>query len=268
MTSDKDAQENDRTAVEEAAERERQLDAVEDADELEGDDETSLGDGDAERTLSAYLRRWWTQIRAGQSGVLPVVLGVILIGIIFQTQNAKFLSPGNLVNLLVQGAVYMLIGMGEVFVLLLGEIDLSLGYVAGIGAVVVTELVQPGTNWPWYLAILAALVVTGVIGALQGTLVTRVRLPSFVVTLAGLLGWQGVMIKLLGTGGTIPIQNKIVNAIANGTISRLGGWILIAVVVALYAFLTLRQDGLRRKSGLAAPGRILTYLKILVVAVA
>jgi D-xylose transport system permease protein len=268
VTSDKDAQENDRTAVEEAVERERQLDAVEDADELEGDDETSLGDGDDERTLSAYLRRWWTQIRAGQSGVLPVVLGVILIGIIFQTQNAKFLSPGNLVNLLVQGAVYMLIGMGEVFVLLLGEIDLSLGYVAGIGAVVVTELVQPGTNWPWYLAILAALVVTGVIGALQGTLVTRLRLPSFVVTLAGLLGWQGVMIKLLGTGGTIPIQNKTVNAIANGTISRLGGWILIAVVVALYAFLTLRQDGLRRKSGLAAPGRILTYLKILVVAVA
>jgi D-xylose transport system permease protein len=268
VTSGQDAQENDRASGEEAAERKRQLDAVEQADELEDDDGAPLEEGDDERSFRAYLRGWWTQIRAGQSGVLPVVLGVILIGIIFQTQNAKFLSPGNLVNLLVQGAVYMLIGMGEVFVLLLGEIDLSLGYVAGIGAVVVTELVQPGTNWPWYLAILAALVVTAAIGALQGSLVTRLRLPSFVVTLAGLLGWQGVMIKLLGTGGTIPIQNKVVNSIANGTMSRLGGWILIGVVVVLFAFLTLRQDGLRRRSGLAAPGRIITYLKILVVAVA
>ena len=85
------------------------------------------------RRFGDYARTLWSRVLAGQSGVLPVVLGVILIAVIFQSQNAKFLSAGNLVNLLVQGSVFMLIGMGEVFVLLLGEIDLSLGFVAGIG---------------------------------------------------------------------------------------------------------------------------------------
>ena len=120
----------------------------------------------------------------------------------------------------------MLIGMGEVFVLLLGEIDLSLGYVAGIGATVVTMLVQPEVAWPWWAAILAALVATAALGALQGTLITRLRLPSFVVTLAGLLGFQGVMIQLLGTGGTIPIPDETINNLANATLSRTSGWLL------------------------------------------
>jgi D-xylose transport system permease protein len=111
------------------------------------------------------------------------------------------LSPGNLVNRLVQGSVFMLIGMGEVFVLVLGEIDLSLGFIAGIGATVVTLLVQPNIGWPWWAAIAAALGATAALGALQGALITRLRLPSFVVTLAGLLGFQGLMIELLGTGG-------------------------------------------------------------------
>ena len=122
-------------------------------------------------------------------------------------------------NLLVQGSVFMLIGMGEVFVLLLGEIDLSLGFVAGIGATVTTMLVQPNVAWPWWAAIAAALAATAAIGAFQGTLVTRLRLPSFVVTLAGLLGFEGVMIELLGTGGTIPIPNETINNLANGTLS-------------------------------------------------
>ena len=101
--------------------------------------------------LGGYAAGLWTQVLAGQSGVLPVVLGVALIAIIFQVQNADFLSPGNLVNLLVQGSVFMLIGMGEVFVLLLGEIDLSLGFVAGIGATVTTiwcSRTSPGHGGP------------------------------------------------------------------------------------------------------------------------
>src|SRR5690606_29526705 len=132
----------------------------------------------------------------GLTGVLPVILGVVAIAVIFQSLNQRFLTTGNLVNLLVQGSVFMLIGMGRVFVLLLGEIDLSLGYVAGIAAVVVTMLVQPATNWPWWAAVLAALSCTAAIGFFQGTLITRLRLPSFVVTLAGLLAWQGVMIMV------------------------------------------------------------------------
>lgn len=204
----------------------------------------------------------------GGTSVLPVIIGVVLIAIIFQSLNDRFLSTGNLVNLLVQASVFMLIGMGEVFVLLLGEIDLSLGYVAGIGGVVVTELVQVRVGWPWWAAIIAALVVTGAIGFLQGTLITRLRLPSFVVTLAGLLGWQGVMIILLGTGGTIPIPSDTINAIANGTLSNLGGWILTAVVVILFALVTFRADGRRRKSGLAAPSALRTVLTVVGAAAA
>jgi D-xylose transport system permease protein len=210
----------------------------------------------------------WAKLRAGESGVLPVVLAIIIICIIFQTQNSRFLSAGNIVNLLVQGSVFMLIGMGEIFVLLLGEIDLSLGFVAGIGGVVVTELVQPGRDWPWWAAILVALIVTTAIGAFQGSLITRLRLPSFVVTLAGFLGWKGVMILLLGAGGTIPISNATINNLANGTLSPIGGWIVMAIIVLAFAALTLARDRQRRRIGLAAPPVGLTAGRILVAAAA
>ncbi len=215
-----------------------------------------------EQTLGSYIRTTWSKITAGQSGVLPVLLGLILIAAIFQSQNDKFLSAGNLVNLLVQGSVFMLIGMGEVFVLILGEIDLSLGFVAGIGATVATLLVQPSVGWPWWAAVAAALVATGGLGAIQGVLITKLRLPSFVVTLAGLLGFEGVMIELLGSGGTIPIRSRIINDFANGTLSPAVGWIVTAIILAIYAFTTLRRDRLRHASGLVAPPLGLTWLKI------
>ncbi len=220
------------------------------------------------QTFGGYARGLRSKILAGESGVLPVVLGAALIAIIFQVQNSDFLSPGNLVNLLVQGSVFMLIGMGEVFVLVLGEIDLSLGFVAGIGATVTTMLVQPNVAWSWWAAIAAALTATAAIGAFQGTLITRLRLPSFVVTLAGLLGFEGVMIELLGTGGTIPIPDQTINNLANGTLSPSAGWILVAAAVFAYAVVIVLRDGRRRRSGLAAPPSGLTVLKILASAVA
>ncbi len=220
------------------------------------------------QTFGGYARVLWSKILAGESGVLPVVLGAALIAISFQVQNSDFLSPGNLVNLLVQGSVFMLIGMGEVFVLVLGEIDLSLGFVAGIGATVTTMLVQPNVAWPWWAAIAAALTATAAIGAFQGTLITRLRLPSFVVTLAGLLGFEGVMIELLGTGGTIPILDQTINNLANGTLSPSAGWILVAAAVFAYAVVIVLRDGRRRRSGLVAPPSGLTVLKILASAVA
>ena len=220
------------------------------------------------QSFGEYARGTWSKIRAGQSGVLPVVLGLILISAIFQSQNANFLSPGNLVNLMVQGSVFMLIGMGEVFVLLLAEIDLSLGFVAGIGGVVVTEMVQPGAGWPWWAAIVAALLVTAFIGFVQGSLITRLRLPSFVVTLGGLLGFQGLMILLLGAGGTIPIPDETINNLANGTLSNSAGWILMIVVVAIFAAVTSIRHRQRQKSGLITPPTGLTILKIVATAVA
>src|SRR4051812_12451632 len=169
--------------------------------------ETELAPVPDVQTLRDYLHVMFVRIRSGESGVLPVVAGFLLISILFQSLNSNFLSAGNLVNLLIQGAAYMLLAMGEVFALLLGEIDLSIGFVSGIGGVLTAELVKQQYDWPWWLAIAVALLVCAAIGALHGTIITRLGVPSFIVTLAGLLGWQGVMLRILGTGGSLPINN-------------------------------------------------------------
>ena len=227
-------------------------------------------------SLGDYVRAWWARVRSGDSGILPVVGALVVLTIAFQltSPGAVFLSPGNLVNLFIQSTVFMVLAMGEGFVLLLGEIDLSIGYVAAIGGVVTAELVQvPGPNLPWPIAILAGLAATAVIGALQGTIITRLRLPSFVVTLAGYLLWFGVMIVMLGQSGQAPITSSVlVNqqvlfGIVNSTIPPLVGWIgLVVIVVALGVVLWLRDAG-RRRSGLVAPPASLTLVKIGFIAI-
>jgi D-xylose transport system permease protein len=213
-------------------------------------------------SVGEYVRGSIARIRAGDSGILPVVGGLILISILFESLDSKFLTAGNLVNLLVQAAVFSLLAMGEVFVLLLGEIDLSVGYVAGLGAVVMADLAGPAHGWPWWSAIAAALLVTACIGLIQGLIITLVGLPSFVVTLAGLLFWQGVLLKILGSGGTIPINDDIINNIASANLSPLAGWIVMLVLVALFGLTLWRRDSKRRRAGLVAPPPTVTLLKI------
>jgi len=219
-------------------------------------------------SLGEYVRAWIARVRFGESGALPVVVGLIVIAIIFQSADTKFLSAGNLVNLLVQGAVFMLLAMGVVFVLLLGEVVLSIGFVSGIAGIITAELVQASTGWPWWAAIIVALLATAAIGGLQGSIITRLGLPSFVVTLAGLLAWQGVMLLILGNGGTLPINDQVINNLANANLDPAVGWIVMAVVVAAYALLLWRRDRRRRSSGLVAPPASLTALKIAAVAAA
>lgn len=217
-------------------------------------------------TLSAreYAVALWQRIRGGDTGVLPVIAGLLLVSILFQTQNENFLTVANLVNLLVQAAVFSLLAMGEIYALLLGEIDLSAGFVAGLTAVTMAYLAKPsGASWPWWAAIGAGLLVASIIGLLQGSLITRLGLPSFVVTLAGLLFWQGVMLRVLGDGGSILIQDDVINGIVSGTLSPAAGWIVMLVIVALYALSVWRRDNRRRSSGLVAPPPSLTILKIL-----
>ena len=150
-------------------------------------------------SLGQYLRASWLRVRGGDSGVLPVILGLVVVAVAFQIANSKFLSALNLVNLFEQSTVYMLLAMAEIFALLLGEIDLSVGLVMGLGSVVVAELVQPsGANWPWWAAIIVTLLACGAVGFIQGTLVARFRMPSFIVTLGGLLILEGVAIIVLG----------------------------------------------------------------------
>ena len=214
------------------------------------------------------MRVVYIRIRSGDSGVLPVVGGLMLISILFQSLNSNFLTAGNLVNLLIQGAVYMLLAMGEVFALLLGEIDLSIGFVSGIGGIVTAELVKESYGWPWWAAILVALLVCAAIGALQGTIITRLGLPSFVVTLAGLLGWQGVMLLMLGQGGSLPINDNVVNDLASGNLTPAASWVVMIVIVAVVGVRLWVHESRRRATGLVAPPASLTLMKIAATALA
>jgi D-xylose transport system permease protein len=229
------------------------------------------------QTLGDYVRASLVRIRSGESGVLPVLLGLVIIAIVFQaiSPNQVFLSAGNLVNLFQQSAVFMVLAMAEIFVLLLGEIDLSLGYVGAVGGVIGVQLVQPvTTHWPWWAAIAAALLATGLVGAVQGSFVARLRLPSFVVTLGGFLIFNGVMLYLLGLGPFSGIPSLLgdqpdVKTIYNlmwGNIDPAVSWIVMAALVGgLGLFLWLR-DSSRRRSGLVAPPPGLTFIKIGIIA--
>jgi D-xylose transport system permease protein len=222
-------------------------------------------------SVGEYLRAWVKRIRSGESGLLPVVGGLLILGIIFQVKSHYFLTAGNLTNLLVQGAVFVLLGMAEIWVLLLGEIDLSIGYVAGIGGVVTAILAAPPDNFPWWAAILIALAVTAAIGALQGALVILLGLPSFIVTLAGLLGWEGVLLYLVnghGTGGTIRLSNSVLLDLSNGNLSPVASWVVMVAGVAAFGAVTILRDRHRRVSGLVAPPMAVSVAKVVLVAVA
>ncbi|HEX4245995.1 MAG TPA: hypothetical protein VHY77_10535 [Acidimicrobiales bacterium] len=225
----------------------------------------------ADSTFGQYVTAWAKRIRYGESGALPVVAGLIVLVVIFQVQNSLFLSAGNITNLLIQGTVFILLGMAEVWVLVLGEIDLSIGFVAGIGAVITAILVAPPNNLPWWAAVIVGLLATSAIGAVQGLLVIKIGLPSFIVTLAGLLGWEGVLIYLVnshGTGGTISISNSVILDLVNGTLSPIAGWIVMVVGVVVFGVFTIFRDRRRRASGLVAPPLAITGLKVGVTAIA
>jgi D-xylose transport system permease protein len=221
-------------------------------------------------SLGGYVRSLGKKVRSGESGVLPVLGGLILLAVIFQVQDSVFLSAGNLVNLLVQGSVFVLLGMAEIWVLVLGEIDLSVGYVAGIGATI-TAILSTTHGLPWWVAILGGIATTAAIGALMGTIVIRLRLPSFIVTLAGLLGWEGVLLYLVnanGTGGTIRITDPVLLDLANGNMGVTAGWIVMVAAVAVFGLVTVLRDRHRRVSGLVAPPPAITVLKVAVMAAA
>ena len=148
-------------------------------------------------TWTGYLRLWWLRVRAGDLGSLPIIVGLVVIFVLFGILDDTFLTERNFTNLLLQMATVATIAIGVVFVLLIGEIDLSVAFVSGVGGVVMTLLLRPeDPGWPWWLAIGVALLCTTAIGFLQALVVTKAGVPSFVVTLAGLLIWSGVVLIL------------------------------------------------------------------------
>ena len=234
-------------------------------------DAAPLGIPDAaNESLADYGRRWWAGVRTGDLGSLPIVVGLILIAIIFQSQNSQFLTAGNFVNLIVQMAAITIIGMGIVFVLLLGEIDLSVGYVSGVAGVTTALLMNPDGHNVFGAgpAIFIALLVGLAIGVGQGLIITKIGVPSFVVTLAGLLAWNGVVLLLIGDKGTVIIQNSVVVGFANDFLPAATSWIVLVAGIALYAGILMNGDRTRRKAGLPTEPIALFALRVGGLAVA
>jgi D-xylose transport system permease protein len=223
-------------------------------------------------SIGDYARIQARRVRNGESGALPVIVGLIVIVIFFQARNSLFLSAGNLVNLIAQSAFIITLGMAEIFVLLLGDIDLAAGYTAACGAVIALWMLALGD--PWWAAVLTALAVTAGYGALQGIIIAKLRLPSFVVTLAGQLGLSGLLLYLIdrtgsiGVGGVINLHNSIINDIESGYLSPVATWIVLMVIVVLAAAFMFYGDYRRRSNGLVAPPVSITLLKGAAVIVA
>ena len=201
--------------------------------------------------FAALLRDVRIRVGQGELGPLPVVLGLAAIWTYFELQDSHFLTARNLTNLVLQISVSGTIAIGVVLVLLLGEIDLSVGSVAGATAAVLGVLLV-NDSWPWWLAIIAMLVVGTAIGAFQGAWFAIAGVPSFVVTLAGLLGWLGVQLHVLGDAGTLNVFDAHITDIATTFLPKWIGWLLAIVAAAVYATTRLAEVLRRRQHGLPA----------------
>ena len=227
---------------------------------------------------AGVARRAWDNIRTGNLGVLPIVLGLAVIVIFFSFQANNFFTADNFNNIIVQMAPTCMLAFGVVFVLLLGEIDLSIAYLSGFAAVAVAELqLQGGAHdWPFgiiapvgaVIAIAVTIAIVGAIGGAQGTIVAKVGVPSFVVTLAGLLIFQGVVLQILEVRGTILIQDSWINDTAYYYFSAFAGWIIAAVVFGIYAVTAAVQAIGQLRAGLAIRHPWLSAAKVAGVALA
>ncbi|MBE3002139.1 sugar ABC transporter permease [Nocardiopsis sp. HNM0947] len=197
---------------------------------------------------------WWAAIkrnvRAGELGAAPVIIGLLLIALVFQGLNDRFLSPQNLSNLTVQIAAIGLMTTGVIVVLLLGEIDLSIGSVAGLSAAILAVTVMRH-GWPEWAGIAAALGVGLLVGLFHGFVFAKIGVPAFVVTLAGLLGWQGLHLWVMSPDGTINTRSEgLIASLTQTYFVPWIGWFLVLVTLTVYLAASLATESGRRTSGL------------------
>jgi D-xylose transport system permease protein len=214
------------------------------------------------RTLGSYT---WTRMRHGELGQMPALVGLALIWAYFQYKQPTFLSARNLNNLVLQIGVTGTIAVGIVLVLLLSEIDLSVGSIMILSsAILANVLVNHGWTWYWSLALM--LVICAAIGAFHGFWFAVIGVPSFVVTLAGLLGWQGVQQWVLGTTGTINVYDANINAVATTSLPHVWGWVLAIGAAAAYALVRIWEQVQRRRAGLPAKPLVVVGVRTGIVA--
>jgi D-xylose transport system permease protein len=220
--------------------------------------------------LYLSLRFWWKMayehITRGNLGIMPVLLGLVMIWLLFQSQNDNFLSARNLSNLILQTGVVGTLSVGMVLVLLVGEIDLSIGAVSGVCAGVMAILLATNHWNPW-AAMAATLMLGAAIGAFQGSLIVAVGVPSFIVTLAGLLAWEGVQLILLGDAGELRIQDHLVRQIASGYLLPMQSWIIVAAIVVVYGVSLWRARVSKQRTHLDVPALWTSIVKFALVAV-
>ena len=211
-------------------------------------------------TINSAAKDYWSRVKAGDIGSLPAILGLVVLCLVFGSMSSVFLTPGNFANLITQAAAVIVIAMGLIFVLLLGEIDLSAGYTAGVtGAVLVILITNQGQ--PWYVALIASIAVGALLGFLLGSLVARLGIPSFVVTLAAFLAFQGILLLLAGEGGTIRVEDPTILAVENSNMSPTVSWIFFLIVAVAYVLSGLTAMNSRRKAGLKTELKKLWIIK-------
>ena len=211
-------------------------------------------------TIKGAMQDYLARVKSGDMGALPGVLGLVALCAVFGAMSDVFLTPGNFANLLTQAAAVTVIAMGLVFVLLLGEIDLSAGYASGVcGAVLVILITDHGVAW--WIALLVSIVVGAILGYAIGTLVSRLGIPSFVVTLATFLAFQGLLLLLAGEGGTIRIEDPTILSVQNNNLTPTLSWIFFIAISGLYVLVGLARINSRRKAGLKSELKKLWALK-------
>ena len=217
-------------------------------------------------TIVDSARDYVNRLRGGDMGSLPAILGLVVLFIVFSSLHDRFLSTYNMANLVVQAGSICVLAMGLVFVLLLGEIDLSAG-VAGGACATVTALVLIDHDWTWWMATLAAIAVGAVIGSMIGSLVAFLGIPSFVVTLAFFLGLQAVPLRLIGAGGSLRFDDPVLRGLSIKNVPVTAGWVAAIVIVVGFAALSLWRYRSLKANGLVHRPLGLVVLRVVVFSV-
>jgi D-xylose transport system permease protein len=217
-----------------------------------------------QQSIAAIVRARWAAIRSGDVGSLPVIIGIIAIGLFFNSRSSFFFSAVNFQNLIQQMSGVTVIAIGVVFVLLIGEIDLSIGFLSGLAGVAVAYFQEAGTGhqYPGLVALALAILTGVVVGLIQGSVIAFIGVPSFVVTLAGLLVCSGLILQILGTQGVIGIQDKQINDIANYVLSKNTGWIVAVIFTVALAAAGFGSYFSRRRAGLPTGNVLLTAIRV------
>ncbi|MBW9093403.1 ABC transporter permease [Microbacterium jejuense] len=224
-----------------------------------------IGSG-VEGGLADQLSAWWQRVRGGDMGALPAVGGLVVLGVLFSILSPYFLTERNFANLMNQAATLVVLGIALVFVLLLGEIDLSAGVTGGVGMALFVVL-NSQFHVPWPLALLVGFGFGFATGALIGFFVARVGIPSFVVTLGLFLGFQGLALVVIGSGGQFRLEVPELIALQNGNLPVWGGWVMLAIMLLISGGTAFWDRSRRTRAGVPNRALSLVFIKLAAIAV-